>query len=465
MTLNHNPESQLIAEDELRAALRSHQVDASTFEAGILARIQRAERANDPLANAPHLNPVAAPPLAMGLFQAFKRRWALALGLATVGATVVMTIVWFAQPVTYTARTHIEIKHTLPFLLRPIGGDAYANFKQTQIMHVRSLTVLRKALSIFSKVDDNKKNKGLPKAYADLTGDEALRAFQSDVVVDFSPGPEVMSIRMTGPEPAELVRLVTAVKDAYVEDILNADVRERRERIKKLLEMKERYDRIRKSARQTYEALGSGLEDSKIQELLIGIQSKLLGGAKDELLRVQAERLKEQTLIAVLKAQVEKHKNPPIPWEVTTETRKDLENSKKRLEELLVSEEVYKKEVQQLAENIPTIRKDSFVIEKVREEMLKYDEIVKKLDNQIAALEIEFTAAVPPRWKLVEPPAAVKNTGVRLRRCGIAGVSTFALLMLGFAFFESRKRRVDTVDEVDPRAELAAQDREVGSQK
>jgi hypothetical protein len=396
----------------------------------------------------------------MGLFQALKRRWALALSLATVGAGVVMAIVWFAQPVTFTARTLLEIKRTPPFLLQPVGGVDYENYKQVQIMHVRSLTVLNKALSIFSKAGDSKKNKGVPKAYADLIGEEALLAFQKDVVVDFSPGPEVMSIRMTGPEPEELVNLVGAVKDAYVEDILNTEVTERRARMKKFSEVKEHYDHFRRSAWQTYEALGAGSKESKILEMWIEIQSKQLAAAKDELLKVHADRLKEVTLIAVLEAQLEKQKNLPIPPEVTAETRKDLENSKKRLEELQVSEESYKKEVQRLAEGIPFIRKDNLAITRVRDEMAKYDEIVRKLDAQIAAMEIEFSADLPPRWKLMEPPVVVKDADFRLGRSGIAGASTFAFVILGVAFLESRKRRVDPVEELAQGLEPREEDQE-----
>ena len=69
MSMNHNPESDLVAEDELRAALRFHTIDAATFEAGVRARIQlaEAERANDPLANAPQLLRVAAAVLPLPL--------------------------------------------------------------------------------------------------------------------------------------------------------------------------------------------------------------------------------------------------------------------------------------------------------------------------------------------------------------------------------------------------------------
>jgi len=57
-----NPESELVPENELRAALRSYQVNAGNFAAGVQTRIQigEVERANDPLANAPRLLRVAA---------------------------------------------------------------------------------------------------------------------------------------------------------------------------------------------------------------------------------------------------------------------------------------------------------------------------------------------------------------------------------------------------------------------
>jgi hypothetical protein len=267
----------------------------------------------------------------MGLFQALKRRWLMALSLATVGAAVVMAIVWFTQPVTYTAHTLLEIKPTPPFLLQPIGGGDYANYKQTQIMRVRSLTVLNKALSTATKASTKpagakelfaeQKHKGLTK-YADLVGEEALLAFQRDVVVDLSMGPEVMSIRMTGPEPEELVVLVAAVKDAYVEDILIAELTELHKRKQKLEDVKKKYDAKRKDAWQIYEALSGGSKDSKIHEMWTEMKLKQLAAAQGELLKIQADRLKEQTLIAVLEAQGENHKNLLVPPELVDENLK-----------------------------------------------------------------------------------------------------------------------------------------------
>ena len=62
MSMNLNPECELVSESDLRAALRPRQIAAADFEAGIRRRIQaaEAERANDPLANAPQLLRVAA---------------------------------------------------------------------------------------------------------------------------------------------------------------------------------------------------------------------------------------------------------------------------------------------------------------------------------------------------------------------------------------------------------------------
>jgi hypothetical protein len=62
MSISLDPESEMVAEADLRAALRPHQIAAADFEAGVCRRIQaaEAERANDPLANAPQWLRVAA---------------------------------------------------------------------------------------------------------------------------------------------------------------------------------------------------------------------------------------------------------------------------------------------------------------------------------------------------------------------------------------------------------------------
>jgi polysaccharide biosynthesis transport protein len=485
---------------------------------------------------------LATTPTVTGLLQALKRRWVLALSLATAGAAVAAAIGYFSQPVSYTVRASLEIKPTPPFLLHPIGGVDYVNYKHTQMMHVRSLTVLNKALykllpeaptdpEKFKKWIDGKDQPADKETSAaanpvetkyerlGLIGEEALLAYQRDIIVDFSTGPEIMSIRMTGPEPNELVKLVASVTKAYVDDILNAELAERRDRKKKLEEVKQTYDKKRGDAWQKYVDLGSGSQESKIQSMWVEMKFRQLSAAQSDLLKVQAERLKEQLFLGALELQGEKRKDPDFEQKllerylekdptykgivkqksdlvrdieriksITKNPKKDpsyeryekqLENiekeleatrekllkgklkdlvaseihkiqddSKKHFDELQASEDLYKKEVERLAEGIENIKKYSFLIEKAREEALKYDEIVKRLDAQIAALDVEFTADLPPRWKLLEPPAAVKNTPDRLKKLGMAAGGTFAFFILGISFLEFRKRRVSTVDEI-----------------
>jgi len=73
MSLSLNPESDLVAESDLRAALRPYQI-APDFEAGIRRRIQATEaaRAQDPLADAPQLLRVAAAVLPLPIISAGK---------------------------------------------------------------------------------------------------------------------------------------------------------------------------------------------------------------------------------------------------------------------------------------------------------------------------------------------------------------------------------------------------------
>jgi hypothetical protein len=58
-----------------------------------------------------------------------------------------------------------------------------------------------------------------------------LEWLTDEIQVDFSMGPEILSIALSGDKPEELVVLVNAVMKAYLDEFANEEVNKRRERL------------------------------------------------------------------------------------------------------------------------------------------------------------------------------------------------------------------------------------------
>jgi hypothetical protein len=421
MTLNHNPESELIAEDELRAALRSHKIDPAAFEAGILSRIHRveAERANDPLANAPHLRKVAAAPLPTPVIRCdesnpclesfmgrITRRITVAAGLVAMLLCLVVLIGrWgFGWDESYTARAVIQFKAQSPFLLSPLGPADYANYKRTQIAWVKSPFVINKALN---------EPKVKTSSYV-VNKEDPVLALQRDLQVDFDTGPEFLRIGLTGQDQEEVINVVNAVRQVYVAEVLDAEQSEKRKRLKMLTDAKNKYEKISKEYRKTLNTLlqGVGSAETKTQELIFEIKLKQLDAVQNEVLRVQSLKLAEQMLLettkdgnpipkAVLEDELKKEPKFARYYKVISDLEHDIKVTKERpsnpgaelsaLEERL---ETAKKEVKDLLEKLEPELTES--LEKLRRKDL--DAHKKRLED-LEKMEKWWTAERDRRAK------------------------------------------------------------------
>jgi hypothetical protein len=74
------------------------------------------------------------------------------------------------------------------------------------------------------------------------TKSDPLAPLEKEIQIDFSESPDFIGFALAGDDPRELTVLVTAVKDAYVHEILDAKRREQEELLVKLQQVKKHYD-------------------------------------------------------------------------------------------------------------------------------------------------------------------------------------------------------------------------------
>jgi polysaccharide biosynthesis transport protein len=149
------------------------------------------------------------------LMHSLRRRWLVATLVGLMIGLPAAAIVWLVTPNNFEVTSSLRIG-------MPRGWDGglqmdpgtYDQYRRTQVALIRSDLVLSAALRKDGILDLGmlQAEKGTPKQ------------FLSDEVFVVAPlGSELVQIKMRGKDPQQLVKVVNAVTDAYMENVVNAE--------------------------------------------------------------------------------------------------------------------------------------------------------------------------------------------------------------------------------------------------
>ncbi len=165
-------------------------------------------------------------PRPIDLVYALRRRWGWALGMGVLAAMAAAAAAWVLLPVNYTATAWLRIASKKPQIMFKVGGeDELLNDRRAVATLMTSRFVLNAAL--------RKPNVAQCEYLRDE--EDRLTWLKEHVRVSFPGNSEILQIAMTGDDPSQLVTLVNAVKDAYMEEVVGVD-RENQLRRKRVLE-------------------------------------------------------------------------------------------------------------------------------------------------------------------------------------------------------------------------------------
>jgi capsular exopolysaccharide synthesis family protein len=230
----------------------------------------------------------------MGLLRALRRRSALALGVALLLAGVAGPAAWLLVPMSYRAQARLQIATLPPKVLfqtvetQNSGGD-YKRYQSTQQTLVKSHLVLAAALrdpkvARYKMIRDQ---------------DDPIEWLREKLKVDFVSGSEVMEISLSGGNPEEIAGLVNAVKKAYMDEVVNVDLKRRTERFDHLKKIRETYAELLKKKRDTMRKLAEAVGSDDRQTLALRQQY-----AMEHLHYLQKERLDIQSQRRRLEAEL-----------------------------------------------------------------------------------------------------------------------------------------------------------------
>jgi capsular exopolysaccharide synthesis family protein len=166
---------------------------------------------------------LAAAPNALTLLKSLRRCWLRAIAFGLVVASIAAIAAWRLVPVpAFTARTLIRV---------PPGGrvmfqttevvPTLPDYQRTQVALVKSRMVLNAAI----------RQQGIADLSIFPSSIEPVEWLEKQIQADFSVAPEVLRISLSGDNLDDLKQLVTAIRKAYIDDVVVQERTDRRQRL------------------------------------------------------------------------------------------------------------------------------------------------------------------------------------------------------------------------------------------
>ncbi|HLN27743.1 MAG TPA: polysaccharide biosynthesis tyrosine autokinase [Gemmataceae bacterium] len=258
-----------------------------------------------------HLLPpgLASKPSVWTILKALKRRWLLAATLGIVAAAAAAAAAWFLIPPRYSAQAFVYLPARPKFILAGERGNAEnqtVTFQKSQAALLKDTTVLEAALT-----------KGRANEVP-LLHDRAnpVEWLEKELIVDFPASPEYMRVTLYGDRPQDLLAIVNAVLDAYIDAAKQNEENEREKRLTSLRDLGNSYWLTLRSKRTAYDALRQTLGTGDPFVLAVNQQflHERLNARQKEWMMAQSDLAKAKIALdadeSTLKANVD-----PIPPE------------------------------------------------------------------------------------------------------------------------------------------------------
>lgn len=147
------------------------------------------------------------------LVYAFRRRWALSLVLGFVLTTITILVVQLTVPVEYSAKVMLRFAEDRQHILFKMPSEKhYLNDRNAQATLIRSNIVLGPALQ----------QSGIGKLNCLRNEEDKVHWLATNLRVSYM-GSEILQISISGPDSNELLKILTAVRDSYMQEIVQVE--------------------------------------------------------------------------------------------------------------------------------------------------------------------------------------------------------------------------------------------------
>jgi succinoglycan biosynthesis transport protein ExoP len=296
-------------------------VTQNTVDINVPARVEegRAVERRSPLVPMSHVDGKSAtkPSFAITpgkMREALFFRWKLALLVGLILAGVGAGLAWITYAPTYTAITSIFLIPSKPPLIPGVGSSPpdsrdRENFQQSHAYMIKNGNVLPTVL----KRDDIR---GLSMIHGLV---DPVGSVAAHMKAGFVGGSDICNISLSGENPEEIAMIVNAVRELYVDQVVNGTLRGEADHSQKIENITEQLQEdIRKQSREirlmlTDTSLRS--VDKKVLSLRQTMAVEEFALVKRELYSINSQIRKTKVQLKLLHVQLEKGENQPVPAE------------------------------------------------------------------------------------------------------------------------------------------------------
>jgi hypothetical protein len=326
--------------------------------------------------------------------------WTAALALVGIAAAVAIAArVALATP-PYSARSMLLVAATPPKLIFDTADRAsasgpipeFAMFQKTQVELIKSPRVLGQALS-------NPEVASLPSM---LRRRDPIEWLADGLTLTFVG--ELLYIELRGDDPQEVVKLVNAVTDAYLEEVVNADKRRREQRLAKLKELSltltEKVSQHQRNLKVLAERAGSN--DGQTVEYKHQMAMERARRADQDLRSLRIQLRDARIDLATLQAPPQAQPKPKgeTTDDVTDKIQLAVAAQRKRIALLEQEEANLVAEAKEFEEGLQSLHRTALSLESPKDEIRFTEKNAEVIGQEVANLEIELNA--PSRVNLYQ---------------------------------------------------------------
>ncbi|MFO0811536.1 MAG: polysaccharide biosynthesis tyrosine autokinase [Gemmataceae bacterium] len=257
---------------------------------------------------------LSSPPSPLMLLKALRRHALLAVCLGTIlAATAAVGTYFIMPPPKTTARTLISVPVSAPYFI-PTGEQRVGlnEHQRNQMARVRSRNVLKEAMKVPGLQE-------LQIFQSRIDKIEPVEWLEQELVADFTVAPEILRISLSGDSPSELIKVVNAIREAYVTTVLDREKRDRAARLELVTASHKKYEDRLKSVREEQRdlELAGATKTNGERAMIVAFLQQQLTWAEKELLTVRSELRKAKAEVAANEALLKlDEKSLPIPTAV-----------------------------------------------------------------------------------------------------------------------------------------------------
>jgi len=233
---------------------------------------------------------------ATSILRALHRRQLQALGAALLLAGICGPAAYYLVPrAKFKAKAQLQLgAHAPKILFHTVdseGSDDYKRYQNTQQALVKSQLALSAAL----------RNKEVSNYRMIREQVDPIGWLQENLKVEFITASELMEISLSGDDPQQLAGIVNAVKNAYIDEVVNVDIKMRTARHDQLSKLKLKYAEMLKERRETLKTLAQTVGSDDKQTIAYAQQIAMAhrDNIRNELVGVQSQKRRLQARLQV----------------------------------------------------------------------------------------------------------------------------------------------------------------------